>query len=456
MNEIIASKRHNFDEKKQHLNELINKTANEMKIDNVPTDCGPFKIFNHKVTGEEFNERLVTIQKHFIAFNETNANITDEFRAVYDALDILDKDYIESIVCNVKAIEKTSNDVRMQQGTLKQHNEKLADQQSKLDAHQTEIEKNVANISKIVTALKVFKEKLEDYKHLTDIDKIWSDCQKWHQEMSLLSNTISTATKHNKENAKKINALKIELTTAEKTTKDLSVQLSAMIKELESIAAITNELEQTTHLKDVDEMWNSLSDAHDSLKHIRSDIEDVQRISTEHQKEINKLASFMDSVSSLEHIMDIDRIWTCTEEQELHLKEIDRLNNEQTDKLDTLAQENEKIACRLSVNDEDIKKLNDDIKKFNSIAHLEDTDCTWNTVNEHSEQLIAIEKNNNEIIDSIQKGKEDTEMKIAAVNQETSSLIKSLTKKVKYAYWIAGGSAVLAVIELILLVARVI
>lgn len=55
-----------------------------------------------------------------------------------------------------------------------------------------------------------------------------------------------------------------------------------------------------------------------------------------------------------------------------------------------------------------------------------------------------------------QKGKEDTEIKIAAINQETSSLIKSLTKKVKYAYWIAGGSAGLAVIELILLVARVI
>lgn len=74
---------------------------------------------------------------------------------------MLDKDCITSIVANVKAIEKTSNDVRVQQETLKQHNEKLANQQSELDVHQVEIEKNVENISKIVAALRVFKEKLE-------------------------------------------------------------------------------------------------------------------------------------------------------------------------------------------------------------------------------------------------------------------------------------------------------
>lgn len=45
---------------------------------------------------------------------------------IYNALDALDRDYIASIIANVKAIEKTSNDVRVQQGTLKQHHEKLA------------------------------------------------------------------------------------------------------------------------------------------------------------------------------------------------------------------------------------------------------------------------------------------------------------------------------------------
>ena len=59
--------------------------------------------------------------------------------------ELIRKDYITSIVANVKAIEKTSNDVRVQQETLKQHNEKLANQQNKLDAHQVKIEKNVAN-----------------------------------------------------------------------------------------------------------------------------------------------------------------------------------------------------------------------------------------------------------------------------------------------------------------------
>ena len=283
MNEIVI-KRHSFDLAKNRLKEFSEKTEAELEIDKVRTDGGFLGIGNHKVTGSELNERLETIQEHFIAVNTTNNKVIKEFREVYNAFDILDKDYITSIVANVKAIEKTSNDVRVQQGTLKQHNEKLANQQSKLDAHQAEIEKNVANISKIVTALKVFKEKLEGYKHLTDIDKIWKQTE-------------------------------------------------------------------------------------------------------EHQTRINRV------------------------EQE----------------------------C----------KANTD--KLSGISHLDDVDGMWNNVEEHTSKLIKCEKRDEEIADAIQKNKEEVNENIAEAVRTANAAIETLTKKVKYAYWIAGGTAGLAIIELILL-----
>ena len=189
MNEI-AIERHSFNVAKERLKEFTEKTEAELKIETVEVDGGLFGLGNHKVTGEELNDRLGAVQQNLIDFNKTSNKMLKEFREVYHALDVLDKDYITSIVANVKAIEKTSNDVRVQQGVLKQHNEKLADQQNKLDVQQMEIEKNVTNISKIVTALKVFKEKLEGYKHLTDIDKTWNDCKNIQNEIRVVSDRI--------------------------------------------------------------------------------------------------------------------------------------------------------------------------------------------------------------------------------------------------------------------------
>lgn len=178
MNEM-ETKRHNFDLAKNRINELYEKQDAELKIENVSSDGGFLWLFNHKVTGDEFNKSLETIQNHFITVNKTNTEVIKELREVYNALNVLDDGYITSIVANVKAIEKTSNDVRRQQETLQWHNEQLVDQQRKLEAHQVEIERNVENISKIVTALKAFKEKIESNQSLTDIDSRWKDVEKY-------------------------------------------------------------------------------------------------------------------------------------------------------------------------------------------------------------------------------------------------------------------------------------
>lgn len=305
MNEIEIQ-RHSFELAKNRLKKFSEKKDTELKIENVKTDGGFLGLGSHKVTGSELNSRLETIQEHFISVYTTNNKVIKEFREVYNALDALDKDYITSIIANVKAIEKTSNDVRKQQNILKQHNKKLEEQQQKLDMHQAEIEKNVENISTIVNILKDFKERLEEHKHLTDIDKIWNEV---------------------KENTEKL-----------------------------------NELAQTDE---------KMSESIDSNVH-----------------DINILKEYKDSLSGVSHLYDVDVIW----------KDVD----------------------------------------------------------EHKSRLIECKKRDEDIVDTIQKNKEEVDENIANAVHTSNAAIETLTKKIKYAYWIAGGSAGLAIIELILLFMKVI
>lgn len=382
--------------------------------------------FEHKVTGKELNELTLQIQTHLYSINNTQIKLIKEFGQVYNALEALDKDYIKAILISIKATEETSKGIQYTQEQIK---------------------KIVENQKKTLEGLKKFKQKLDGYAHLGDIDKIWGDCQKWHQDMVLFTKEISVAIGHSNDNTKNIEALKTSLSAVKKKTIDLSAQFSQMIKRLESVTTFTSALDKITHLQDVDEMWESLATAHSILKNISSVIEVIRKGAAKHQEEINKILAFIEKVYSLEHLMDVDKLWSHMEEQKLHLKDIDRINEEQIGQLELLSRENNKILDRVLTNENSIKNLKESIDKFNGIAHLKDVDSTWDTVKKHSGQLTEIEKRNGTIATSIQKNKEDVEAKIVEANNAIASLIQ----KIKYAYLIAGGAAGLAIIELILL-----
>ena len=565
MNEI-AIKRHSFDLAKNRLKEFSEKTETELEIDKVRTDGGFLGLGDHKVTGYELNRRLETIQGHFIAVNTTNNKVIKEFREVYNALDALDKDYITSIVANVKAIEKTSNDVRVQQGTLKQHNEKLANQQSKLDAHQTEIEKNVANISKIVTALKVFKEKLEGYKHLTDIDKVWNDCKTIQNEIRVVSDSITkfskkatediaAANNKNKALSDQVNRDILTLRNEAKSFKEFFSDLSEKIEYtadllnnqipvIQETSSFAEQLKNIAHIDDVDSMWNDINEAKESfntiensLQNIDADIlkmqehideidsfitilngythlqdidniwddldvvktnnkkinEDIKENSENiqmHQNELDTLATtsaehkefidtlfknladaeeyavnsrnfiteleaFRSKVSALNHLMEVDEIWKQTEDHQLRIKRVEQEGKSHTDKLNELVQADDRMRESIDSNARDINSLKEYKDKLGSISHLDDVDSIWKDVEEHTSQLIESEKRNEELAATIQKNKEEVDKKIADAVQIANAAVESLTKNVKYAYWIAGGSAGLAIIELILLLMKV-
>ena len=222
MNELVI-KTHDFELAKKGLKEFSQKKADELNIGTVRTDGWFFGLGDHKVTGAELNERLSTIQQHLIDLNTTNNKTIKEFGQVYSALEALDRDYIQAILISIKATEKTSE---------------------RIQATQDQIKKIVNDQKKTLEVLKKFKQKLDGYAHLEDIDKIWIDCQKWYNETVTLSNSIDSAMVISKANAQKAKDLEKVLDTSEKKINDLSNQLNQHIEKLEAIISFISELEK--------------------------------------------------------------------------------------------------------------------------------------------------------------------------------------------------------------------
>ena len=103
---------------------------------------------------------------------------------------------------------------------MKEHNDKLEMQQNKLDAHQIEIEKSIDNISKIITALHKYKEKMDSYDSFEEIDKIYSDYKAMLNVIEEQKKHLQDIEMNNAENTGKLDSLYFLINEEEQITED--------------------------------------------------------------------------------------------------------------------------------------------------------------------------------------------------------------------------------------------
>lgn len=315
-----------------------------------------------------------------------------------------------------------------------------------------------------------FKQKLDTYSHLGDIDKIWNDCQKWHKEISELSDTVNGAASVGVSNAKMIENVQQSLKSVGGKVVNLDKSLGEQILQMEIVLEFVNDLEKITHLKDTDQMWIALDEAHNSLNNICESMKTVNEVANKQQKEIEKILGFISAISEYEHLQDIDSVWNKTENHEKQLSELNQQNalivenvkKSHAEIAELRKQEND-LRNIVENNDERIKKQQDEISELVEhkqwllgIEHLEDIDELWNVNVANGQRITDIEKQEDETKIAVQKNKEIIEATIAELREENSSAVQSLTNKVKYVYMIAGGSLGLALIELIIILMKVI
>ena len=265
----------------------------------------------------------------------------------------------------------------------------------------------------------------EQVAHLDDVDSMWDN----------------------------INKIKGNFVTVENSLQNIEADVLQMQKHLEEIDSFVAVLSGYTHLQDIDNMWDDLDICKKNIEKIngniqtqQSELNNLATTSESHTESIatlfknlaaaeeyaadsrnliTKLETFREKVSALNHLMEVDEIWEQTEDHQTRINRVEQECKANTDKL-------------------------------RGISHLVDVDGMWNNVEEHTSKLIECEKRDEELADTIQKNKEEVNDNIAETVQTANAAIEILTKKVKYAYWIAGGSAGLAIVELILLLMKVI
>lgn len=345
----------------------------------------------HVVKGPELNRVKEGIMTHLQDVRETQIKMIKEFGQVYSALEALDKDYIQAILISIKATEKTSEGIQETQG---------------------QIGKIVENQRKTLEELKKFKQKLDGYAHLGDIDKIWADCQKWHNEMSALSNSIKHAEKVSGETARKADAVKSALTVAEKKTENLSKQAGELARRLETVVNFTTTLEQLTHLKDVDEMWESLYSAHDTISQLRDELTSVRKAMKQDQADIKTLLVFMKKASELEHLMDVDEIWNRTETQQQDIQILQQKSGFYTEQFEKLNQADLDKQKQITANKDNIESLKEYKEKLGALIHLEEVDQLWTDVEACTTRIDEREKKEEELEASIQKNSETAYKKL--------------------------------------------
>lgn len=229
--EII--KKHNFQKTLKRLKAFSERQKEEIEIKSVATyDFGLMGLFfdsDHKVTGREFNDRIEDIQNILIRLNKKNIEIVKEFNDIYETFDYLDKEYISAILSVLKGLEKTSDDVKVQQTELKKHHAVLERQQNKLDSHQGEIDNIISNMEITIKVLQKFKSQLDNLKHLNEIDTIWKDCKDIQTKIELISENFATV---NEASLMKINNLKTQLNVLSKKNDNDTVRVETIEQDI--------------------------------------------------------------------------------------------------------------------------------------------------------------------------------------------------------------------------------
>lgn len=263
----VTIKTHDFEKAKLSIKKFSQTTKTDMDLQCVRENKSPGEWLSdfffgggigtsRKVTGEELNELTLQIQVYLESLNKTQIKLIKQFGKVYDALEALDKDYIYGILCSVEATKKTSEGVA---------------------AAQVQIKKTVETQKKTLEMLKKFKEKMDSYTHLKDIDALWEDCQKWNAEIASVSDIVSKAVAAVKETTGKTDEMNRSLETVKDEVSRLFEHLEQQNSRLESMSAFLQEIESIAHWQDIDTLWIGMENAQTDISNLCSTIEEVKQ-----------------------------------------------------------------------------------------------------------------------------------------------------------------------------------
>ena len=388
MSEIVI-KTHDFEVAKNGLKRFSQNNDSVLELDAVRESGGFLGLGDHKVTGSELNIRLSTIQDHLIDMNKINIDIVKEFGQVYNALEALDSDYIPAILMSIKAAEKANDEVK---------------------EAQADIRKILDNQKKTLEILKVFQNKIESYKHISDIDKLWGDFVTVQQNIAKAYDLIQ----------------------------NIRAKVNINTQSIDVLKAFKEGIDSIVHITDVDSIWEDVHRIQETVTSICTDIKTIQQGISLQQQAIQTLLDYKATLEKYSHLKDIDAIWDSLDNTVGKVSEHDDKITEYSNAIDSNKQSIDTLFAFKSAIDE--------------YEHLSDVDTIWNQGIEFKVNLAATKDD----VSAQQKQIADIEKTINEIQQNSKERNQLFSRKLKIAYAIAGSSMGIAIVEFILIIFKVI
>lgn len=304
-----------------------------------------------------------------------------------------------------------------------------------------------------------------------------------------------------------IQGIVISVKSAEKASqeakaaqKDVDDTIKALQITINKLKEFKDSVTKHKHLKDIDKIWSDVQKINQELNGISKKLKDQQE---ENTKRLSELDKFKESLSKLEHLSDVDTMWSDIQSTSQSLTDLssqlsDNLNgvNERIDALvrfeDSIAQykhlsdidtmwENVKsLSERTNTVEETVNErfesIENSIKAHSAIidgqTHLKDVDALWDkqaeqeekiarcieSVEQYTEIFAQYEKKIAGLEEELRTGTGKLEKEISGCTEQIDNLKRkntSLRERIKVSTIIAGSAITISIIQLLLVLAGV-
>ena len=196
--------------------------------------------------------------------------------------------------------EKRIEDIRATNGRLEVAQNNIRTIQDDLKYAQKDLDKHMEIQKKIVEGLTQFKGKIDSYKHLKDIDNMWVNLQNLDTKVPTISGDINNIKIDVQKNVSELNDIKrfkdklenykhlenidnmwvnlqnldSKIPTISGDINNIKIDVQKNLTELNDIRRFKDRLENYKHLEDIDKIWNDL----DYLRVIKNKLEVVENL----------------------------------------------------------------------------------------------------------------------------------------------------------------------------------
>ena len=251
----------------------------------------------------EFHDINIRIIKEFQAiYNTFNALDNEYIKNIMQSI-MKSNEAINKANLGLIEAEKRIEDIKNTNGRIEVTQNNIKVIQDKLQIAQQDIDKHMGILSKIVEGLTNFKTKIDSYRHLKDIDNMWENLEKLVNKISTVSQDIDDIKINTQKNVSELNDIKRfkeklenyrHLEDIDEIWKDLDYLkvIKSKLETVENIERLINDVEGLKKINSSLELrlkntFNFIEEQKKRIENLESNLESIQNENKSLSKKLN-------------------------------------------------------------------------------------------------------------------------------------------------------------------------